>query len=189
MDWPSVLTIILGSSVLGALLTNLSSWIVSSRERKRHNQFLALTLAHALEKYSYDCMNAIEDHDLYQQSGGNEGNTLGYPPEVMKLPDEQFRDFDLALLDAVLDFPQRIAFAREEVRFLADVADDDSVSEKAYQNTIRLASEAVALATRLRARYGLARRDLNFGEYDLRQLIDEKVASQPVGQEGRSSTV
>lgn len=181
MDWPSVITIILGSSLLGALLTNLSSWILSSRQRNRHNQFLALTLAHALEKYSYDCMNAIEDHDLHQQSGGHAGKTLGYPPEVMKLPDEQFRDFDLALLDAVLDFPQRIAFATEEIGFLADVADDDAVIEKSYQNTIRLASEAVALATRLRARYGLARPDLNFGEYDLRQLIDEKVASQASG--------
>jgi hypothetical protein len=177
MDWPSVLTIILGSSLLGAILTNLSHWIGSSSQRKRHNQFLALTLAHALEKYSYDCMNAVVDHDLHQQSGGNAGKALGYPPEAMELPDETFKDFDLALLDAVLDFPQRVAFATEEVRFLGDVADDEA-SSKSCQNTIKLASEAVALATRLRMRYGLAHRDLNFGEYDLRQFIDEKVANQ-----------
>jgi hypothetical protein len=178
MDWPSVLTIILGSSFLGALLTNLSSWIISSRQRKRHNQFLALTLAHTLEKYSYDCMNAVVEHDLHQQAGGHAGKAFGYPPDAMKIPDEPFKDFDLALLDASLDFPQRVAFATEEVKFLGNVVDDDVASATSCQNTIKLASEAVTLATRLRKHYGLARRDLNFGEYDLRQFIDEKVASQ-----------
>ncbi len=178
MDWPSVLTIILGSSFLGALLTNLSSWIVSSRQRKRHNQFLALTLAHTLEKYSYDCMTAVADHDLHQQSRGNAGKALGYPPGAREIPGEPFKDFDLALLDAVLEFPQRVAFATEEVDSLAELVDDDEASAKSYQNTIKLASEAVALATRLRTCYGLKRRDLNFGEYDLRHFIDEKVASQ-----------
>ena len=48
----------------------------------------------------------------------------------------------------------------------------------------RAMPDITILATRLRARYGCARRDLNFGEYDLRQLIDEKVASQSVVQEG-----
>ena len=178
MDWPSVLTIILGSSVLGAVLTSLTSWVVSSRQRKRHNQYLALTLAHALERYSYDCMNAVNDHDLYHQSGGNAGKALGYPPEVIKLPDEPFKDFDLVLLDAVLAFPQRVAFAREEVSNLADVADDDAASEKSYENTIKLANEAVVLAATLRAHYQLPHRDLNFGEYDLRKVIDEKVTNQ-----------
>lgn len=123
-------------------------------------------------------MSAVNVHDLHQQSGGNAGKASEYPPEVMKLPDEPFKDFDLALLDAVLAFPQRVAFAREEVGFLADVADDDVASEKSYENTIKLAGEAVALATRLRAHYRLAHRDLNFGEYDLRKVIDEKVANQ-----------
>src|SRR5262249_8879417 len=59
--------------------------------------------------------------DLFDQSGGGGGSPVGDPPLGFKMPEETFKNFDLPILDAVLEFPQKISFAKSEIAFVATV--------------------------------------------------------------------
>ena len=175
MDWTATITIVLGSSVLGALLTNAVSWLTRKRDRSRRNGYLALTLAHSFEMYASACLDSISDHDAYYDSEGSAGKPVGKPPSAFSLPDESFRDFDLKLLDSVLAFPQIVIFATDEVLFTADVCGPEEAQEICYKNTVELANQAISIADKLRSFYRLSPRDLKFGEFDLRKALRNKL--------------
>jgi len=174
MDWPTVITIVLGSSVLGAIINSIISLVFARRERDRHNCYIALILAHDFEQYAHHCFNIVCDDELHESSGGHAGKPLDYPPEPKKLPEENYRNFDIKLLDTIIEFPQKVAFAKDEVVFLFEVNNDEDAHETSCENTIKLASIALNIADRLRQKYSLPARDLKFGEFDLRKALNDK---------------
>ncbi|MCB2141167.1 hypothetical protein KQH27_00500 [bacterium] len=177
MDWPSIITIVLGSSVLGTALTSLFSWISQKRTSVRHNSFLALTISHLFEEYAHTCLTLVSEDDLYFSSGGHAGSPMGTPPKPFKLPEESYRDFDIKLLDRILEFPQKVLFGIDEVGFMATVADEDEANATAHRNAINLAIQALSLADSLRKKYNLPKRDLKFGTWDLRDELKKQMKS------------
>jgi len=177
MDWSMVAGIVFGSSVIAALISSFVGWRMKARAQKRYNCFIALTLAHIFENYAHDCMDVANEHDLYKSSRGAAGKAAGIPPELIKLPNENFRDFDLALLDEVFDFPLRVKFANGAVYFMADIGEHDDADDTAYEHNLLLAEKALSLADRLRSHYKLSSRELKIGEYDFRQQLSEKLAA------------
>jgi hypothetical protein len=175
MDWPTIITIVLGSSVLGTAMTIMINWYSQIRERGRYNSFLALTLSHAFEKYAHSCLDIVSDDELYRSSGGHAGNPIGTPPKPFDLPAENFRDFDINLLDSIFEFPQKVSFATDEVVFIASVVDADEAHDTSFKNTVELANHAISLADRLRNKYNLHQRVLRFGEFDLRKELKKKM--------------
>ena len=175
MDWPTIITIVLGSSVLGAAMTSLISWYSQKRERRRYNSFIALSLSHAFEKYAHSCLDIVSDDELYRSSGGHAGNPMGTPPKAFDLPEENFREFDINLLDSIFEFPQKVSFATDEVAFIASVVDDREAHGTSYKNTIELANNAISLADQLRNKYNLPKRPLRFGEFDLREELKKRM--------------
>lgn len=173
MNWPTILTIVFGSSVLSTAMTVSINWIYKKQERSRNNSYIALSLSHSFERYAHRCIGIVSDDQLYISSGGHAGNRMGMPPKPFDLPDDNFRDFDLYLLDRLFEFPQKVFFATDEVSFLAEVSDEEDARSTSAKNTIELAHIAITLADQLRKKYNLPKRTLKFGNYDLRKELDK----------------
>jgi len=175
MDWLTIITIVLGSSVLSTVMIILINWFSQKRERSRYNSFIALTLSHSYEKYAHSCLDIVNDGELYWSSGGQAGNPMGTPPKPFELPAENFREFDINLLDNIFEFPQKVSFATDEVAFIASVSDEEDARGASCKNTIELASIAISLADQLRKKYSLPKRKLKFGKYDLRKELNKRM--------------
>ncbi|BCA79288.1 hypothetical protein [Desulfuromonas sp. AOP6] len=180
MDWSTIITIILGSSLLGAILTNISGWLVKRRERSNHATFVALNLAHLFEKYAYSCLSATEDHDTAESSGGYAGDYIQKILELPELPDYDYRVFDLPILDKVFDFPQQIGFAAKNLSFAFEVLDGEDAVREGYKSCLQLAREALVIADAIRGKYSLEKRQLKFGEYSVRERLREKLSKLKV---------
>lgn len=175
MDWITIITIILGSSVLGTIMSSMFSWYVQKHQRKRRNSYIALLLSHSFEKYAHKCLTEVSEDELYRSSGGHAGAELGLPPKLFDLPDENFQEFNIKILDSIFEFPQKVSFAIDEVGFISTVADDDEAHWTSRNNTIELANDAISLADKLRRKYNLPIRKLKFGRFDLREEVKKRL--------------
>jgi hypothetical protein len=174
LEWSTIVTIVLGSSFLGAVLTNLVAWQLKRTEHSSQATYLALNLAHIFEQFTYACLSAVEDHETAKSSKGCAGKYVTKLPEFPKLPDYDYRVFDLTILDKIFDFPQKIGFASESLSSAFEVMDDEDASKEGYRSCLELARESLSIADSIRKRYGLAERSLRFGEYSVRDRLDEE---------------
>ena len=172
LDWFTITTIVLGSSFLGAVLTNLAGWAIRRAERFRQANYLGLHLAYVFESFAYTCLSAVEDHDTAESSDGHAGGYIKKIPEFPRLPDFDYRDFDLSILDKVFDFPQQVSFAN--LLFEFEVLDGEDAVEEGYKSSLKLAQDSLSIADRIRSRYKLTKRALEFGDYSVRQRLKEK---------------
>jgi hypothetical protein len=111
VEWSTAITIILGSSVLGATLNHLVGWKQKNSDTKNQATFIALNLAHLFEQYAYSCLSAAEDHDTAVSSSGHAGTYINDILPFPDLSDYEYRVFDLGILDTVFDFPHQVSFA------------------------------------------------------------------------------
>ena len=176
MDTSTVLTIILGSSLLSAVLTNVVSVLKSKNETKSRVNHVALNIAHMLEKYTYDCMSALDDHCNAKSSNGNIGDLLSKIPIFPELPDYDYKNFDLHLLDRIFDFQQQVIFASQSLSFSFDVLDGEEACDHGYDLCLKLAINSLCLADCIRKKYRFKYRDLSFGDYSIRDRLKEKTA-------------
>lgn len=174
MEWSTIVTIIFGSSLLGAILNNFVGLWLKRSDISRTSNYIALQLAYMFEGFSYACLSAVEDHDLAVDSRETSGKYLNRVPEFPPLPEFNYQVFDLSILDNVLDFPHQVRFANEAISFLFDVTDNDEAIKEAYKSSLTLASESLKIADKIRKQYNLTQRALKFGEYSVRERIAEK---------------
>lgn len=173
MEWSAIATIVLGSSLLGAILNNVVGWWLKRSENSRNSKYISLSLAYIFEGFAYTCLSVIEDHDTAVSSSGFAGESLTRVPNFPALPEFDYQVLDLSILDTVLDFPQQVRFANEAISFLYEVADKDDGIKEAYMSSIKLATDALAIADRIRQRYCLTKRSLRFGDYSVRDRLIE----------------
>ena len=143
-------------------------------ERGSHDRYLALLLADGLEAYVHKCNNALDEHQTYRDSRGSAGELMGSIPQTPTIPDEDYKTFNVDLLDRVLEFPQRVELGNSYVADTARFDGDDEANNAAYESGIELANRALSVADQLRAEPRLSVRNLTYGSYDLRQSLGEK---------------
>jgi hypothetical protein len=180
LDWSAIITIVLGSSLLSAILNNFFVWLVKHTEESTHATFIALNLAHLFEKYAYACVSASEDHDTAESSDGHVGAYINNILELPELPNYEYRIFDLSILDKVFDFPQQINFAKKNLSFAFQVLDGEDAVKEGHKSCLLLAREALNISDSLRKKYDLEKRQLEFGEYSVRERLRESLAKMKV---------
>jgi hypothetical protein len=176
LDWATIATIVLGSSFLGAVFTNLSGLLIRYREHTRQANYVGLHLAYVFETFAYTCLSAAEDNDTAKSSGGHVGNYIKNVPAFPELPDFDYRYLDLGILDSVYDFPGQVLFANASMSFAWQVLDDEELMEEGYKTTLKLAQDSLFIADRIRDRYKLPKRGLEFGGYSVRERIVEMLS-------------
>ena len=175
MEWSAIITIVLGSSLLGTILNSLVSWYLKRSENSKISNYIAFKLAYLFEKFACTCLSAAEEHDLAVSSNNNAGEYLISVPEFPTLPEFEYKFFDLNLLDIIFDFPDQVTFANESISFLFDVAGMDDGSKEAYESSLKLARNSLSIANKIRLRYKLGQRSLSFGNYSVRDKINERI--------------
>ncbi|KAF0190204.1 MAG: hypothetical protein FD168_502 [Desulfobulbaceae bacterium] len=175
MDWPVIITIVLGSSLLGVILNNVLGWLIKRNERANHATFIALNLAHQFERYAYECLSVSEDHETAESSDGHAGVYINIIPKLHQLQDVDYRVFNLPILDKVFDFPQQIDFAQNSLSFAFEVLYGGDAVKEGYRSCLLLAREALTIADAIRGKYKLEKRQLKFGEYSVRDRLREKL--------------
>ena len=176
MDWSTIITIVLGSSVLGAALNSLLGWLTKRADRTSQATYMALNLSHLFEKYAYVCLSALESHDAAEIFREEIGAYIKKVPDFPELPDYEYQVFDLVILDKVFDFPQQVNFAAESLSSAFEILDGQDALWEGYKSCLELASEALAIADEIRQRYRLKTRSLSFGRYSVRGRISERVS-------------
>ena len=175
MEWQTIIPIVLGSGLVSAIFTNLLDRFLSAREAHRYNKFIALTLAHDLEAFSWKCADLATDHDLYDQSEGHAGSRIANPPDTFKIPDESFKGFDTEILDRVYRLPLSIRAAKSQIEFWDTVSGQDEAFGAAYEETISLGNEAIEIASEIRRKYDLLVRPIKFGKTTLQEIYIKKL--------------
>lgn len=176
MDWSTIVTIVLGSSLLGTLFNSIVGYWTKRKESNNHATFIALNIAHIFEKYAENCLSVSMDHENYKSSNGHIGDYIKKIPKLAKLPEYDYKVFDLPLLDEVFDFLQRIEFAQNNFSFAFEVLDGEEAVEEGNKSCLLLAQKALSIADKIRKKYKLQKRELKFGEfYSVRDEISTKL--------------
>jgi len=170
MNWTTILPIILGSSLLSAIVTTILDRCLSAREKSKYNKFIALTLAHDLESYSWQCADSLSNHELARDSQGHAGKLIASPPDSFVIPKENYRDFDIQILDRVFNFPLAIRSAKSQIQFWDDVTGQEDAFSAAFNETCKLGSDALNIANSIRDRYGLSKKTMAIGTTELQEI-------------------
>lgn len=176
MDWTSIITIVLGSGLLSAALNNVAAWWLKRSERTNQATFIALNIAHQLEQYAYDCLSAAFDHDNAESSHEHVGSYIRHIPDFPELPTEDYRVFNLELLDEIMDFRKQVIFANESLDSAFEHLDGQDAIAEGYKSTLKLARESLKIADSVRSTYKLKKRKLEFAGYSVRRQLMEKLA-------------
>lgn len=169
----SVVSLALGSSVMGALLTQGMTWFREGRSVKRETAYLALRVATVLERFAEEAAGFVGQINDYR--GGSMEGVSTQLPSLRPLPDEEerWRDLDVLLTARVLGFEEGVRSRQGGIDNTWEHASpEDGISAAKAQATL-LATAALRLAGDLRRRYGLPPFDTGSvwpeflsGEYD-----------------------
>lgn len=166
----TVITSALVATVAGAAI---NSW-QEARKDKHSTRFEALSVAVSLEGYAITCADLLSDHDLAMSSDGHAGSYMGRVPPLpeLSLTAGFLKPYKAKVADRLMIFPQEVRQADQVAAFLWDVtADVDAFRESSAAQVAKMGVKALELAKDIRKAFGLPKRELVFGEYDIYELL------------------
>lgn len=172
--WLQFLTTMLGSGAAIGLLNVYSVYKAESIKRRDEVGLLATRIAVQLEGYIIQCTDDLSNHEIFSSSKGSAGTSIQRIPKCLDLfHGDSYRLLDRDLLDDILQFPQKIQMAEQELTSLWEVTGDTSLCERRmYRYAVIMGREAVTLSRRLRTRYKLPVRKLVSDDRDMCEFLD-----------------
>lgn len=173
----TVVTSALVATVVGAVI---NAWL-DSRKSKHATRFDALSTAVALEGYALTCADKMSDHNLALSSNGHAGSFLGSVPELPELSVVAgfLHPKKASVANRLMIFPQEIRQADQYIAFWWDVAADvDQTRSVAVGEVAQIGLNALVLATDIREAFKLPIRELVFGEFNVRQMLESSAKDQ-----------
>lgn len=186
LTWFQILSLVAGSSVIAALLTQFLSAAQERFRRGRAASFLAIKIATLLETFSEKCMSVIGDFDTYRQSSGSAGGQTTKLPNVDPFPEDAdgWRALPQRLTAKVLSFPNHIRAAQESISFSWSVAGDEAAWSECHEECAKLGTSAWEIASELRIEFGFP--PFN-PRYDVGAALKREVAEFEEGRRSRKS--
>lgn len=169
----TVITSALVATIAGAAI---NAWL-DARKSRHSTRLDALRAAVALEGYAITCADKISEHEDAVASDGHSGTPLASVPNVPELSVGPgfLRPRRAAVVNQLLIFPQEVRQADQAASFWWDVVGDmDATRNEAVWQTARMGLHALNLASDIRKAFALPRRELIFGEHNVRGLLDER---------------
>ena len=155
----------------------VNAWL-ENRKLKNATQLDGLTAAVALEGFAITCADKISDHDLAVSSGGHAGSFLGSVPELPQISVLVgfLRPKKATVANELLIFPQEIEQADQAISFWWEVtADVGAARNEAVGLVAKIGLRASDLALDIRGAFKLPKRDLIFGEYNVRESLTRNI--------------
>ena len=146
------------------------------RKAKQFSKVEALTIAVTLEGYAIRCADKIADHNTAISSAGHAGSLLASLPDLPQFSVVAgfLRPGKESIANRIMTFPQEVRQADQSVSFWWDVVgDDDAMRQAAVYRVAQMGLQSLNLAFDIRKEFNLPIRDLIFGEYDVRQMLEK----------------
>lgn len=170
------LSTVVTSSLVGTVSgAAINAWL-ERRKTRQATRLDALTAAVALEGYAIICADKIADHSTAVSSDGHAGSVIGSVPELPELTVVAgfLRPRKVSVANRLLVFPQDVRQADQAVAFWWDVVGDrDAGRNAALIQTARMGLQSLSLASDIRTAFDLPSRELVFGEYDVRKVLED----------------
>jgi len=169
----TVVSLALGSSVIGALVTQGAVWLREGRTAKRETAYLALRIASVFERFAEDAAEFVGGINDFASGSAEEVSTE--LPSLRALPDEKerWRDLDVFLTARIIGFEERVRSRQGGIGNTWEHASPEDGIAAAKAFAILLATGALRLAADVRKTYRLPSFDTTShwplflsGEYD-----------------------
>ncbi|WP_070988603.1 hypothetical protein [Halofilum ochraceum] len=173
------ITIIVTSSVVASIVGPVVNEVLMVRRNWPSERLAALNAAVGLEGYALHCADKVADHRTAIDSAGAAGDLISGVPELPEIPVvAAFVKRERArVADRLASFPQDVRQADQAAAFWWDlVSDMDSARNEAVKQTACVGLQALELARSLREAFTLPRRDLVFGEYNVRTTLEREAS-------------
>lgn len=174
----SLITTVVTSAVVATVAgAAINAWL-ENRKSKHATRFDALNAAVTLEGYAVTCADKISDHDLALSSDGHAGSFLGSVPDLpeMSVVAGFLRPKKASVANRLMIFPQEVRQADQYIAFWWDVtADVDQMRNAAVTQVAQIGLKALELATDMRGVFNLPSRILVFGNFNVRQSLENSV--------------
>jgi hypothetical protein len=183
LTFGTVVSLALGSSVVGSLVTQGITWFKEGRTSGREAAYLALRLATIFEKYGENAAEVLGDMDDYDNSSGSHGGFSGAVPVLGSLPDdkERWRDLPTSLSARVLGFDPYRRTVQSGIDNCFEVVGQEDGYHQVKLESIKLGCRALDIAAALRSAYKLPplETDWHWPQY-LRGQLEKKPVKPPV---------
>lgn len=168
---PTILTSALVASIAGIAI---NAWL-ETRKSKQATKLDALKVAIELEGFALDCADKLQEHGTAISSQGLAGAILGRMPDMPQLNIAVgfLRPKKAKVANRLLIFPQEYAQAEQTLSFWWDVVGDPEYNTTEVTNqTAMIGLKAIKLAQDIRAAFKLPNRELVFGNYEVKSILD-----------------
>lgn len=164
---------ILGSGTLSAFITHFLNQQKSTQEKAMAVRFLATKICFCLERFAIMVASDHADIEDAIYSRGDIGRLHHRIRDFPALPEsDDYNLFDNSLLNEILDFPDRVVLSNDEIERDAEVEPDpSSTCSRVSKKCRELGTDGLNLAERIRAQYKLPKRDLEYGDYNVRDWL------------------
>jgi hypothetical protein len=151
----TVVSLALGSSVVGALVTQGATWLREGKTAKRETAYLALRIASVFERFAEDAAGFVGQINDF--TGGSAEGVSTDLPSLRALPDEKerWRDLDVFLTARIIGFEEKVRSRQGGIGNTWEHASPDDGIAEAKAFAILLATGALRLAGDVRKAYGL----------------------------------
>jgi hypothetical protein len=176
----NVLSTVVTSAVVATIVgAAINAWLEARRSRW-NTRLDALRAAITLEGYAVTCADKIADHENAVSSAGHAGSLMGSVPDFPEVTVAAgfLRPRRASVPNRLLVFPQEVRQADQTASFWWEVVgDQDAAQNAATQYAASMGVLALELASDIRKVFDLPTRDLVFGEYNVREVLEKR---QPV---------
>ena len=155
MDTKTIIGLILGSSVIGGVISGLiaqgAPWLREKMANDKTAAFSALRLALLLEEFAGDCASVYGDHDTHRSSRSGAGELATRLPALKDYPDDiAWQALGTKLATKVLHFRVARSDAGAEITADAEFADQWDHSQLIAETALKLGLQALGVAHTLR---------------------------------------
>lgn len=146
--------IVVTSSVVAAIVTAGTNWLLAARATKQAATYSAIRLATTLESFARECTSELDDHQAFVDSKGQIGDDKPNLPRFPAYPDDiDWKSLPVALSERALTLPSDVELdARGVIRFMWDV-EGPMESDTTVEKTAESGLQALNLAADLRRAY------------------------------------
>lgn len=172
----SIVTLVAGSSVLAAVVTQGLGELRERLRFSRDGAFAALYLAVALESYADACSNLITDSENYSASDGHAGTARGNLDDLPPYSEEvDWKAFGISSTTEALSFRVEVESTQSMIRGHWEFGEEEDVVPVVREEAASLGLKALNLAAGFRRKWKIAP-VIYDGNWNVRSFLEGRLA-------------
>lgn len=177
LNWFQTSSLVAGSSVLAALVTQGIGWIRDRQKVQTDAALSALYLAIALESYANTCSKLISESELFDSSDEMFGSAHG---NIEPLPnfseDIDWKSLGITVAEQVMSFRVEVDTTRSMITGLWEFEGEEEIVPFVREKAAALGMKAIILAAEIRKAHQIRLVYYDDGEWSMKRHLEERYA-------------